>query len=306
MLKTLKDILYYPLWTFGNIPFSFASFIKFFLILSLLTYMVRWSKKRALSILSKRPDFSSSALNSVITLGYYFAIFLVWMISLSAIGINLQQITVLLGALGVGIGFGLQAIANNFVSGLILLTERAIKIGDIVELENSLGGEVRKINMRATVVRTYDGMDVVIPNSQFISNRFTTWTYEDDWRRIKIPFGVSYGSDPFKVQEVAYSVAREIESTEEDETHKTKVLFVGFGESSLDFMLFVWCRMARLRRSLPEIVSDYYFALYEKFREANIEIPFPQNDIHIKSVGKDIIEALRYVRDLNRMVDGGS
>jgi len=190
--------------------------------------------------------------------------------------------------LGVGIGFGLQTIANNFISGIILLSERAIKVGDIVEVGGNLTGEIKRINMRSTVIRTYDGLDVIVPNAEFISNRVTTWTYDDDWRRLHIPFGVAYGSDPQQVAKVAYEVAKETSTTAEDEQHKTKVLFTGFGDSSLDFSLLLWCRMHRLRKSTKELISDYYFNLYKKLIEAGIEIPFPQRDIHIRSLSGEI------------------
>jgi small-conductance mechanosensitive channel len=115
----------------------------------------------------------------------------------------MKQVTLVFGALGVGIGFGLQTVANNFVSGIILLAEHSIQAGDIVELENGTMGEVVKINIRSTVIRTYDGLDIIVPNSDLVSGKVTSWTYEDDWRRLKIPFGIAYGSDPQQAAQIA-------------------------------------------------------------------------------------------------------
>ncbi|MDL1970688.1 MAG: mechanosensitive ion channel [Candidatus Desulfofervidaceae bacterium] len=291
--KKVKRVLYYPLWTIGVTPFSLATLIKFLITISIGLYVLKWAKRRFMQILTKKPEFYSGSINSAVTLGYYLGIFFVFMIALSVVGINLSQITIIFGALGVGIGFGLQTIANNFISGIILLTERSIKVGDIVEVGDNLTGEVKRINMRSTIIRTYDGLDAIVPNSEFISNRVTTWTYDDDWRRLYIPFGVAYGSDPEKVAKIAYEVAKETAITTEDQQHRTQVLFTGFGDNSLDFTLIVWCRMHRLRKSTKELISDYYFGLYKKFTEAGIEIPFPQRDIHIRSLSEEIVQKLK-------------
>ncbi|MDL1965137.1 MAG: mechanosensitive ion channel [Candidatus Desulfofervidus auxilii] len=284
----IKNIIYSPIITIGKTPFSLATLIKFLITLVIGLYVLKLVKRRFEQILSNRSPELYSRFISLITLGYYLGIFIVFIIALSVIGIDISQITIILGALGVGIGFGLQTIANNFISGIILLSERAIKVGDIVEVGGNLTGEIKRINMRSTVIRTYDGLDVIVPNAEFISNRVTTWTYDDDWRRLHIPFGIAYGSDLQQVAKVAYEVAKETSTTAEDEQHKTKMLFTGFGDSSLDFSLIVWCRMHRLRKSTKELISDYYFNLYQKLSEAGIEIPFPQRDIHIRSLSEQI------------------
>ncbi|CAD7782733.1 MAG: Mechanosensitive channel MscK [Candidatus Methanoperedenaceae archaeon GB37] len=289
----IKNIIYSPIITIGKTPFSLATLIKFLITLVIGLYVLKWVKRRFEQILSNRSPELYSRFISLITLGYYLGIFIVFIIALSVIGVDISQITIILGALGVGIGFGLQTIANNFISGIILLSERAIKVGDIVEVGGNLTGEIKRINMRSTVIRTYDGLDVIVPNAEFISNRVTTWTYDDDWRRLHIPFGVAYGSDPQQVAKVAYEVAQETPLTSEDKQHKTKVLFTGFGDSFLDFSLIVWCRMHRLRKSTKELISDYYFNLYQKLSEAGIEIPFPQRDIHIRSLSDQIQKKLK-------------
>ncbi len=280
---SLKGILYYPLWSIGGKAVTITTILKIIFFLCLGIYILRLIRKKLSVFLIEKAGLSVGVVNSISTLSYYFMLILVIFIALSTAGINLSQITIILGALGVGIGFGLQTIANNFISGLILLTERTIKVGDIVELENGIMGKVKDVSIRSTVIRTYDGLDLIVPNSDFISNKVATWTYADDWRRLRIPFGVSYDSDPDKVAEIAKEVARQIPTTIEDEDHPVSVWFEGFGESSLDFSLLVWCRMEKLK-PITGLMSDYYFALFRRFKQEGIEIPFPQRDLHIKSL----------------------
>lgn len=288
----IRGIIYYPLWSIGGNVITIVSILKIVFFLCLGIYILKLLKKRLSQFLVEKVGLSVGLVNSISTLSYYFMLLLVIFIALSTAGVNLSQITIILGALGVGIGFGLQTIANNFISGLILLTERTIKVGDIVELGNGLIGRVKDVSIRSTVIRTYDGLDIIVPNSDFIANRVTTWTYGDDWRRLRIPFGVSYGSDPDKVAEVAKEVARGISTTIEDEDHPVSVWFEGFGESSLDFSLLVWCRMRELR-PVTGVISDYYFALFRRFKEEGIEIPFPQRDLHVRSISSSIIDGLK-------------
>jgi small-conductance mechanosensitive channel/outer membrane murein-binding lipoprotein Lpp len=283
----VKAVVYYPLWSIGESAVTLATFLKVIFFLSLGIFSLRVVRKKLATFLIERASLSIGLVNSITSLSYYFLLLLIVLVALSTAGVNLNQITIILGALGVGIGFGLQTIANNFISGLILLTERTIKVGDIVELENDLLGEVKNISIRSTVIRTYDSLDIIVPNSDFISNRVTTWTYGDDWRRLRIPFGVSYGSDPDEVAKLAIEVAKEIPTTIEDGDHHLRVWFEGFGDSSLDFSLLVWCRMRRLA-PVSGLLSDYYFALFRKFKEAGIEIPFPQRDLHLRSISPEI------------------
>ena len=227
------------------------------------------------------------------TLGYYLAVVPFFFFILSMIGVNLTQLTVIFGALGIGIGFGLQTIMNNFISGIILLAERAIRTGDIVNLESGVTGEVKKVAIRSTIIRTVNGDDIIVPNAEFVSGRVNTWTYNDDWRRLTVPFGVSYDSDPDEIVRLATEAAREVDITREDKDHPIRVFFEGYGESSLDFSIRVWCRIYQLR-AFSGLRSDYYFALFRKLKEAGITIPFPQRDLHLRSVSRDAAEALEH------------
>lgn len=243
--------------------------------------------------LEENTKLTSGAINSITTLGYYTSLVVLCFIVLSSGGIDLSQLSILFGALGVGMGFGLQTIANNFVSGLILLMDRSIKVGDFVELENGIMGIVKNVAIRATIIRSFDGQEIIVPNSEFVSNRVNTWTYSDDWRRLSIPFGVSYDADPREVESIAIEAAREVAYTVEDEEHPIRVWFEGFGDSSLNFSLRVWCRISRIDMIRTEPHSDYYYVLFEKLRNAGIEIPYPQRDINIKRLSPEALALLK-------------
>jgi len=193
-------------------------------------------------------------------------------------GIHLEALTVFAGAVGVGIGFGLQNITSNFISGLVILAERPIAIGDRVEV-GGITGQVAKIRARSTVIVTNDNITTIVPNQKFIDSPVTNWTYGDPKVRFRVPVGVAYGSDIEKVRTALIEAAAEVPHTLEDPA--PSVFFVEFGNSSLNFELVAWSDQmsARPRRYR----SDLNFAIERKFREAGIEIPFPQRDLHIRS-----------------------
>ena len=285
------SVLYYPIFSVGETKLTLATILKFIFLLTVGLLLLRLIRRKIAIFLQKKTRLSFGSITSITTLGYYVTLVLGLFVILTTVGVNLSQITVILGALGVGVGFGLQTIANNFISGIILLSEQTIKAGDIVNLESGVTGEVKKVAIRSTIIRTVNGDDVIVPNSEFVSGRVNTWTYSDDWRRLTIPFGVSYGSDPDEIVQIAEEAAREVEITREDADHPVRVFFEGFGESSLDFSLKVWCRMYQLR-ALSGLRSDYYFSLFSKLKEAGVTIPFPQRDIHLQSISPEITTTL--------------
>lgn len=293
LYKKIKPVLFYPFAKIGNVSISIATIFKIVVLFIIGFFILRLSRKKITAFLEKKTKLSLGAISSITTLSYYFCLILLVLIVLSTAGINLSQLSILIGALGIGIGFGLQTIANNFISGLIILIDRSIKVGDIVELQDGTMGIVKKLAIRATVIRTFDGNDIIVPNSEFISSRINTWTYGDDWRRLTIPFGVSYDADPELVKKIAIEAAREVSITKEDEDHPIQVWFEGFGDNSLNFSIKVWCRINQLTRIRMGLHSDYYFVLFKKLKEANIEIPYPQRDLHIKSWPNDLIDFLR-------------
>lgn len=219
---------------------------------------------------------------SIVRLANYFIFILGFILVAYLLGFNLTHLTIFGGALGIGIGFGLKEIVNNIASGLILLFERPIKIGDIIKVENEIG-EVKRMGLRATVVKTLDSAEIVIPNSDFITGRVTNWTLEDRQIRIKIPVGVAYGSDIEKVFTILLSCAAANPLVLSEP--KARALFLSFGDSSLDFELRVWIHDFNERRIvLSELNND----INNEFDMAGIEIPFPQRDLHLHSDGVNI------------------
>ncbi len=230
---------------------------------------------------------------SITRLVHYAILFIGFMILLSALGFGLQQITILGGALGVGIGFGLQAIVNNFVSGLILLFERPIKVGDMIEIGPDIG-EVKELGLRATTVQTFDNSEIVVPNSQLISGTVINWTLAEKKIRVRVPVGVAYGSDISKVFKILLGCADDNASVLS--TPKPAALFLAFGASSLDFELRAWISdFSNKLTVLSELNQDIEY----EFSLAGIQIPFPQNDLHLRSVDDELIAKLKETEPLS-------
>jgi len=290
--EQVLTIIYYPLFSIGTSTITLSIILKVIFLLFLGVAFLRLLRRTIARLLEKRLGMSVGAINSITTLSYYISLLIGTLIILSTAGLDLSQLSIILGALGVGIGFGLQTITSNFFSGIILLTEQTVKVGDYINLGEGLIGKVKKMAIRATVVRTVEGEDIIVPNSDFISNRVSTWTYGDDWRRLNIPFGVSYASDPDEIVQLAEAAAREVDITREDFMHPLRIFFEGFGDNSLDFSIRVWCRMNNLKAP-SGLKSDYYFALFRKLKEAGVVIPFPQHDLHLQSASPELTEKLQ-------------
>ncbi len=226
-------------------------------------------------------------------LTHYTVVVIGVMFAATAAGVDFTRLTFVIGALGVGIGFGLQNIVNNFVSGLILLFERPVRIGDRVEL-GTLSGTVEKIGIRASIVRTWQGAEVIVPNADLISSQVINWTLSDDRRRMEIPVGVAYGTDPEQVLDILLRVARSHDEVLTDP--EPAAIFTGFGDSSLNFELRAW--------TVGDIVivpSQLRVAANRALSEAGIEIPFPQRDLHLRSVDSE--SAARLVSPRNGGAD---
>jgi small-conductance mechanosensitive channel len=193
-------------------------------------------------------------------------------------GIHLAALAVFAGAVGVGVGFGLQNIASNFISGLVILAERPITIGDRIEVAG-IAGQVEHIRARSTVIRTNDNIMMIVPNTKFIDSPVTNWTYGDRRVRFRIPVSVAYGGDIVKVRDTLLAVAGENPHTLKEPG--PSVFLEKFGENAIDFKLVVWSSEMSARPSRYR--SDINFAIAAKFREAGIEMPFPQRDLHIRS-----------------------
>jgi small-conductance mechanosensitive channel len=218
---------------------------------------------------------------AVSTLVHYTILTIGFMIAISMLGFDLDRFALVAGAFSVGIGFGLQNIVNNFVSGLILLTERPVEVGDTVSIGSAaeVFGEVQRIGIRSSTVRTWQGAEVIVPNGDLVSGQVTNWTHSDRRRRMEIPVGVAYGSDPQKVMAVLLEVAKADDRLLADP--EPYVLFMGFGESSLDFELRAWTIEFD---SFLRVRSGLCTAVEAALRAEGITIPFPQRDLHVKTV----------------------
>lgn len=250
----------------------FAAIATFFVILLVTRFLQRSLDARLFTGTNADEGFR----NSFRTLLGYAGLIIALFAAIGVIGLDLSNLAIIAGALSVGIGFGLQSIVNNFVSGLILLFERPVKVGDWV-VTNSGEGFIKKISVRSTEIETFDRATVIVPNSELISNSVKNWTHKDRGGRVTVPVGVAYSSDVKKVRELLYQVADE--HPQILKTPPPFVYFKEFGESSLDIELRFFIRNIP---DTPVIRNDVRFAILDTFREHNIEIPFPQRDVHLK------------------------
>ncbi|GMG85762.1 mechanosensitive ion channel domain-containing protein [Biformimicrobium ophioploci] len=272
---------HYTLFDINNNPVTIVTLLQI-LLAWLIAYLASRITRRALRRLVDTNQASESTVYSIGRVSHYAYILIAFLASLMIIGLDTTSLTVVAGALSVGIGFGLQEIFGNFVSGLILLFERPLKVGDLVELESGVFGRIRAINVRSTRITTRDNVDILVPNSEFVAGRVINHTLDDPIRRIHVDFGVAYGSDPAMVQQAAMEAADKVVLTHTDWNHKTEVWLVGFGESSLDFKLVVWINSNRLA-PLGDPYAQYNVELLESLTRHGIEIPFPQRDLRLRS-----------------------
>jgi potassium-dependent mechanosensitive channel len=233
-----------------------------------------------------RWEFERGVGESVNTLLHYLLITVGFFIALGALGVQLRNFAIIAGALGVGIGFGLQNIVNNFVSGLILLFERPVRVGDTIVLGSELG-VIEKIGLRSTVVLTLDRAEVIVPNADLVSEKVTNWTLTDPVARLIIPVGVAYGTRVSRVLDILREVAAMHPEVLPDPP--PQALFTGFGDSALDFELRVWVEELKLRLLVR---SAMLAEIDRRFRDEGIEIPFPQRDLHVRSIDPAIVDAV--------------
>ena len=230
-------------------------------------------RSRVLSLTPLNPG----AREAITTIFNYTFIFISTVILLQLWGLDLSSLTVFAGILGVGIGFGLQGIAKEFISGIIIIFERPIQVGDFVEVDN-LMGTVKYINVRSTEIITLDQISIIVPNSRFLESEVINWSHRSSISRIKIPVGVAYGSDLTTVRTTLIQAAKEHSDVLMDPS--PKVAFMGFGESAVNFNLLIWIKEPRKQLLIK---SDIYFRIETMFRHRHIDIPFPQRDLHVRS-----------------------
>jgi small-conductance mechanosensitive channel len=262
----------------GNTNLTLGGIVYVLFVSIILIILTEWVKKLLVRRVLNRYIDDRGLSQTMGTLFKYIVLVIGFAIIFQSIGFNLSTLGILAGALGVGIGFGLQNITNNFISGIIILFERPIKIGDRVEV-GEITGDVVSISIRSTTIITNDNITIIVPNSQFIDGNVINWSHNDRNVRFRIPIGVSYNEDPEKVRQILLEVAQAHEGVLD--SPPPMVIFNNYGDSSLDFELAVWTNTYISKPGL--LKSEIYFELFKKFKQQGIEIPFPQHDLHLKS-----------------------
>ncbi len=277
ILKKIGQIIDYPLFYINQKPISLTSIIVGIIFLLIFYFISRGLRKLIKNKIFPKYKLDEGIQLAILRILHYLVIGLGIILGVQFIGLNLTSLAVVFGLLSVGIGFGLQNIAANFVSGLIILFERPIKIGDRITVGEVLG-DVENISLRATHIRTIDNVSIIVPNSEFISSRVINWSHRDPKIRLHVPVGVAYGSDIHLVIRLLLEVAQN--HPEVLKTPEPKVWFKEFGNSSLNFELLAWIPDPKRR---PDVISDLNIKIDDTFRKNNITIPFPQRDLHIRS-----------------------
>ncbi|OQA33742.1 MAG: Mechanosensitive channel MscK precursor [Betaproteobacteria bacterium ADurb.Bin341] len=277
-LERLKNVLEAPLLKMGGTPLTLWTLLYIGALVILLFYFAAklrsWVADRALA----RTRFDIGARQAAGSMVRYLILFLGLLVIIQTAGIDLTSLNVLAGAVGIGVGFGLQNIVGNFISGLIIMFERPIKVGDRIVVDD-VEGDVVDIGARSTVVLTNDNINIIVPNSKFITENVVNWKYNDTKVRFRIPVGVAYGSDVRFVERLLLEVAQAEPDVLADPP--PVVRFLAFGDSALELELRVWSTNAVNRKG--KLISALNFAIYDTFREHGVVIPFPQREVHIRS-----------------------
>jgi len=266
-----------PLIHIGSSPVTLSGMLTAVIVFMVFVFLSGVLQKiliRRVAVQLKMESGMTYALTRVV---HYVMLVCGAVLAAQCIGINLGSFAVVFGFLSVGIGFGLQNVTSNFIAGLILLLERPITVGDMISVEGQVG-KVQQINIRTTMIETGDRVSIIVPNSKFIEGSVINWSHGDPKVRVHCPIGVAYGTDVRKVTEILLRVASE--NPEALKEPKPDVLFLGFGESSLDFELLVWTASPDRQKCL---LSEMNYAICEAFVKEGIEIPFPQRDLHLKT-----------------------
>lgn len=277
-IEIIKEYSGIPLFTFGDNTVTIWMLIYFLLLVLFLFFGTGKLKKWFVYKLLGRTSLDIGVRHAMGTIFRYVLMVIGFMIILQFLGVDLSGFTIIVSALGVGVGFGLQNITNNFVSGIIILFERPIKIGDRIEVGN-VTGDVVKISMRSTTILTNDNIAIIVPNSEFISSTVINWSHTDRNVRFNIPVGVSYKSDPETVKKILLEVAESNGGVLKNPA--PDVLLDEYGDSSINFNLRVWTSDYITQPFV--LKSQLYYSAFKKFKENGIEIPFPQRDVHVKN-----------------------
>jgi small-conductance mechanosensitive channel len=283
--RSVQEVTGFKLFYIGDTPVTPGSLVRFVLIVAF-GYLLSWILRLVLLRVQRRREQTAES-SSFYTLGrvlHYVIMTITVLVAFDSLGLDISNLALIASALSVGIGFGLQSIVNNFLSGLILLFEGSLKVGDFIELDSGVSGVVKEFSTRYTRINTNDNVDIVVPNSDLVNFKLTNWTLREPVVRVRIPFGVAYGTDKELVRKAALEAADEVQLTMKAVPGRTPdVLLVNFGDSSLDFELQVWVSRQGVHRPVWGKAA-YYWALETKFREYGIEIPFPQRDLYMRGI----------------------
>ncbi|MDI6741378.1 MAG: mechanosensitive ion channel [Smithella sp.] len=279
LVQKIMEALRAPLFTMGEAAFTPWMLIYIILASLILIFVSSAAKKIIIQRVLSKSRIELGVRVAVGSIIKYTLLVVGFIVIFQTAGINLSSITILFGALGIGIGFGLQNVTNNFVSGLIILFERPIKVGDRIEVAK-IAGDVVDISMRATTIVTNDNISIIVPNSQFISETVINWSHTDRNVRFNFPVGVSYKEDPEAVRKILLAIA--LDNPGVLKNPKPDVLFSEYADSAMVFNLRVWTREYTNRPGV--LKSQLYYEVARRFREQGIEIPFPQRDVHIKNM----------------------
>ena len=281
--QSVRDFLQYPVFPLGETDVTLASLLYVIISVFLLFYLSAKFKNLIQNKILVRYNVDIGIRQAISTIIRYVIVVIGLMVIVQSAGIDLSFLTVLAGALGVGIGFGLQNVTNNFVSGLVILFERPVKVGDRIELTNNAGetinGDVINISARSSTILTNDNIAIIVPNSNLISNSVINWSYNDRRVRFNFPVGVHYKENPELIRKLLLQVAEQNEGVLK--SPPPDVLFDEFGDSSLNFILRVWT--SRYIQRPGVLKSQLYYSIHRKFKENDIEVPYPQRDIHLRS-----------------------
>ena len=281
-LTKLGEIFTTNLFNLGDSSITLGTILYFIIGFIVLNYVTKRFKNLLVNQILVKANMDRGTRNSIGLITRVAIMFIGSVFIIQSAGINMNSLSLLAGALGVGIGFGLQNITDNFISGIIILFEKPIKVGDRIVVGDT-EGDVINISVRATTILTNENVSIIVPNSEFISSRVINWSHNDRSIRFDIPVGVSYQEDPDEVREVLLAVATENEHVLKNPA--PHVFFDEFGDNSLNFTLAIWT--STYTDKPRKLKTELYFSIFEKFKEKGIDIPFPQRDIYIKSQPKD-------------------
>lgn len=292
--EKVQRVLEYPFLRIGEAELTLAKVSVFVGLIVLLFWGVSLIRRWMVNRLLTRGQMDLHGRQATGTIVSYVLLLIGFMVILQTLGIDLTTLNVLAGAIGVGIGLGLQDVANNFISGLIILFERPVKVGDRIVV-GDVEGQVFEIRARSTTVIANDNIAIIVPNSKFVTENVINWSYTDPKIRFRIPVGVAYGSDPRLVERALLEAASEVSDVLADP--EPTVVFLEFGDSSLNFQLRAWTTTHLHQKSV--FVSSLNFAIHRKLADYEIPVPFPQRDLHLKD------SELRVVLDRTRSSEAG-